>query len=73
MAGEAQSGIVQAARLEIFPCVQTLFGSELIGKPGHQKQRVSLLDNLIPLQTVKANMMIAGTVIGFERFNVHGL
>lgn len=73
MAGETQSGIVQTARLEIFPCVQALFGSELIGKPRHQKQRISLLDNLIPLQAVKANMMIAGTVIGFERFNVNGL
>ena len=55
MAGEAQRGIVQAARLEIFPCVQTLFRSELLRQPGHQKQRISLLDNLIPLQTVKAS------------------
>lgn len=42
----------------------TYFGDKNIGylqniiddfKPGHQKQRVSLLDNLIPLQTVKAS------------------
>ena len=47
MAGEAQSGIVQAARLEIFPCVQTLFRSELLRQPGHQKQRLGLARALI--------------------------
>lgn len=45
----------------------------VLSKETFWKQRISLLDDLIPLQTVKANMMIAGTVIGFERFNVYGL
>ena len=53
-------------RLEILPGGQLLLFGKLLWQASHKEQRVGLLDHLIPLEPVKADLMIAGLVTGFE-------
>ena len=70
MACEAEGGIVEADGLKILPGRQLFFVSKQLRHTGHQKQYVGLLDHSVPLQTVKADLVITGAVVRLDRKQV---
>ena len=46
---------------------------ESVGQARHRQQRIRLLDDLVPLQAVETDLMVAGGVPLFERGGVHRL
>ena len=69
--GKAEGGIVQALGFKILPGVFLLFPGEPIWQTGHQQKGVRLFDDLIALQAVETDLVIAGLVPLFERRRVH--
>ena len=73
MTGKAQRGIVETQRLKILPRGLLFFGGEPFRETGHQQQNVRLLDNLVPLLTVKAYTVVARAFIRLEGCNIYTL
>lgn len=70
MACEAEGGTVKADGFKIFPRFLLLLVCKQMGHPAHQKQNISLLDDLVPLESVEANVVIAGTSIKFDLLHI---
>ena len=64
---------MEADRLKILPGSRLFLLGEELRHPRHEKQHIRLLDNLVPLQPVEADAVVAGTVIRFELGNIHRL
>ena len=73
MAGEAESGVVDTQGLKVLPGGQLFLFGKLLRQTGHEEQRVRLLDHLIPLEPVKAELMIAGLITRFELCRINAL
>ena len=59
VAGKAEGGVVEADRLKILPGFLFLLVCKQVGQTGHQQQNIRLLDDFVPLEPVKAHMMVA--------------
>ena len=73
MACEAEGGIMETNGLKIFPSLFLLLVCEQMGHPAQQQQNISLLDNLVPLKSVKAHMVVACPCIQLDLLHIRRL
>ena len=59
--------------LKVLPGGQLFLFGKLLWQTGYKEQRIRLLDHLIALEPVEADLVIAGLVAGFELRRLNAL
>ena len=73
VAGKAEGGVMDTQGLKVLPGGQLFLFGKLLWQTGYKEQRIRLLDHLIELEPVEADLVIAGLVAGFELRRLNAL